>query len=131
MAISTQGTKLKITGTKGEEPINIDVAIKSFPDLGAAPAAIEVTCLSDDSQKFIPGIKGMAAMEFVANYDANVFEQLVGTEGEELTYKINFGETEYSFTGKHNALIVGAGLNVAVDMKVVVLPSSKISKSIA
>ena len=131
MAISTQGTKLKITGTKGEEPINIDVAIKSFPDLGAAPAAIEVTCLLDDSQKFIPGIKGMAVMEFVANYDANVFEQLVGAEGEELTYKINFGETEYSFTGKHNALIVGAGLNVAVDMKVVVLPSSKISKSIA
>ncbi len=131
MAISTQGTILNISGTKGEEPINIDVAIKSFPDLGAAPAAIEVTCLSDDSQKFIPGIKGMAAMEFVANYDADVFEQLVGAEGVDLTYKINFGETEYSFSGQHNALIVGAGLNVAVDMKVVVLPNSKISKAVA
>ncbi|RGD73766.1 hypothetical protein [Anaerofustis stercorihominis] len=128
MAISTQGTILNITGTKGETPINIDVAIKSFPDLGAAPAAIEVTCLSDDSQKFIPGIKGMAAMEFVANYDASVFEQLVGAEGLDLTYKVNFGETEYSFSGKHNALIVGAGLNAAVDMKVVVLPGSKITK---
>ncbi|WP_294468864.1 hypothetical protein [uncultured Anaerofustis sp.] len=129
MAISTQGTILNITGTKGETPINIDVAIKSFPDLGAAPAAIEVTCLSDDSQKFIPGIKGMAAMEFVANYDASVFEQLVGAEGLDLTYKVNFGETEYSFSGKHNALIVGAGLNAAVDMKVVVLPGSKITKA--
>ena len=128
MAISTQGTILNITGTKGETAINIDVAIKSFPDLGAAPAAIEVTCLSDDSQKFIPGIKGMAAMEFVANYDASVFEQLVGAEGLDLTYKVNFGETEYSFSGKHNALIVGEGLNAAVDMKVVVLPGSKITK---
>ena len=128
MAISTQGTILNITGTKGETAINIDVAIKSFPDLGAAPAAIEVTCLSDDSQKFIPGIKGVAAMEFVANYDASVFEQLVGAEGLDLTYKVNFGETEYSFSGKHNALIVGAGLNAAVDMKVVVLPGSKITK---
>ena len=128
MAISTQGTKLKITGTKGEETVNIEVLIKSFPDLGAAPAAIEVTCLSDESQKFIPGIKGMAAMEFVANYDTSVFEKLVDAENLDLTYTLNFDSAEYSFTGKHSVLIVGAGLNASVDMKVVVLPSSKISK---
>ena len=52
----------------------------------------------------------------------------MGAEGLDLTYKVNFGETEYSFSGKHNALIVGAGLNAAVDMKVVVLPGSKITK---
>jgi len=125
MAISTQGTVLKIKGTDTEE---IVVGIKSFPDLGAAPAAIEVTCLSDDSQKFIPGVKGMAAMEFVANYDAEIFDKLVEAEGQELTYTINFGEKSYDFEGKHNALIVGAGLNAAVDMKVVVLPSRKIKE---
>ena len=129
MAISTPGPILNITnGKTGEGAVSIDVAIKSFPDLGAAPAAIEVTTLSDEVQKFIPGIKGMAAMEFVANYDADKFQSLVGAEGQELTYKLNFGDTSYSFTGRHNALIVGGGLNVAVDMKVVVLPSGKISK---
>ena len=126
MAISTQGVKLNISG--GSLVSAIDVNIKSFPDLGAAPAAIEVTSLADDVQKFIPGVKGMAAMEFVANYEADKFTSLTGCENEELTYKLNFGETEYSFTGKHNALIVGGGLNVAVDMKVVVLPSSEITK---
>ena len=37
MAISTQGTVLKIKN--GEEAL-VTVNIKSFPDLGAAPAAI-------------------------------------------------------------------------------------------
>ena len=40
MAISTQGTVLKIK--KGEDAVTT-VNIKSFPDLGAAPAAIDVT----------------------------------------------------------------------------------------
>ncbi|MEI3503759.1 MAG: hypothetical protein V8Q42_09000 [Anaerovoracaceae bacterium] len=82
MAISTQGTILNITnGKTGEGAVSIDVAIKSFPDLGAAPAAIEVTTLSDEVQKFIPGIKGMAAMELVAYYDADKFQSLVGARG--------------------------------------------------
>lgn len=130
MAISTKGVKLNISnGASGEGAVNIDVEIKSFPDLGAAPAAIEVTSLSDDVQKFIPGVKGMAAMEFIANYDAAQFEQLTDNEDKELTYKLNFGDVTYSFTGKHNALIVGGGINVAVDMKVVVIPSSEITKA--
>lgn len=132
MAISTYGTVLKISGEGLSAPI--EVAIKSFPDLGAAPAAIEVTTLKDDAQKFIPGIKGMAAMEFVANYDGAKFEELSGSENKQLTYTLNFGvegsETyrEYRFDGAHTVLIVGGGLNAAVDMKVVVLPSSKIEK---
>ena len=55
MAISTQGTVLKI---KNKEADLVTVNIKSFPDLGAAPAAIDVTTLADTVQKFIPGSKG-------------------------------------------------------------------------
>ncbi|MFQ7472766.1 MAG: hypothetical protein ACLSAO_07850 [Anaerovoracaceae bacterium] len=132
MAISTQGTILNIKNdVTGEGAVNIDVKIKSFPDLGAAPVAIDVTTLADDVQKFIPGVKAMAAMEFVANYDEEQFAQLTGCEDEELTYTLNFGDAKYSFTGKHNALIVGGALNVAVDMKVVALPSSEIKKMTA
>lgn len=130
MAISTQGIFLKIKNNEtGEGAVNIDVDIKSYPDLGAAPAAIDVTTLRDDVQKFIPGVKGMAAMEFVANYDEEQFEKLTACEGKDLTYSLNFGNTTYEFTGQHNALIVAGALNVAVDMKIVVLPSSKIAKT--
>lgn len=129
MAISTQGAKLLIKTTAATPVLVAEVLIKSFPDLGAAPAAIEVTSLADDAQKFIPGVKGMAAMEFVANYDETLFGTLITNENTELQYIMQFSDTlQYKLTGKHNALIVGGGLNVAVDMKVVVIPNSKIEK---
>lgn len=127
MAISTKGTYLNITGTGLSDGIRVD--IKSFPDLGAAPAAIDVTTLADEVQKFIPGVKGMAAMEFVANYDDAKFTELSSHEGEDLTYTMNFGDgTKYKFDGQHNALIVGGALNAALDMKIVVTPSSAVTK---
>jgi len=132
MAISTQGAKLLIKTTDASPTLIAEVLIKSFPDLGAAPAAIEITSLADDAQKFIPGVKGMAAMEFVANYHEATFGTLITNENTELQYIMQFSESlEYKLTGKHNALIVGGGLNVAVDMKVVVIPSSKIEKVVA
>lgn len=130
MAISTKGTYLMITGTGLTE--DVKVAIKSFPDLGAAPAAIEVTTLSDEVQTFIPGVKGMTAMEFVANFDDDEFTVLSGLEGKTLTYTLHFrDEIEYKFDGQHTALIVGGGLNAAVDMKIVVTPSSAVTKATA
>lgn len=133
MAISTQGVVLKICSkTVSGETVTYtkqkEISIKSFPDLGAAPAAIEVTTLADDVQKFIPGIKGMAAMEFVANYNADDFNWLVTNEKTDYVYVLNFGTKKYALEGKHNALIVGGGINAAVDMKIVVLPSSKVDE---
>ena len=125
MAISTQGTVLKIK--KGEDAVTT-VNIKSFPDLGAAPAAIDVTTLADTVQKFIPGVKALAAMEFLANYDKDAFEALKGQEGETLTYSVEFGTNgTFTFTGSHSVAVAGAGLNAAVDMKISVLPSSEIA----
>ena len=102
MAISTKGTVLTVK--KGENK-EIEVKIKSFPDLGVAPAAIDVTSLADDVQKFIPGVKGMGAMEFVANYDETQFAELTACENEELTYVIKINGVNYSMTGQHSALI--------------------------
>jgi len=125
MAISTKGTVLTVK--KGENK-EIEVKIKSFPDLGVAPAAIDVTSLADDVQKFIPGVKGMGAMEFVANYDEAQFAELTACENEELTY-VKINGVNYSMTGQHSALIAAGAVNAAVDMKIVVTPSSKIEKT--
>lgn len=127
MAISTQGTVLKIKNSAGETDI-ATVNIKSFPDLGAAPTAIDVTTLADTVQKFIPGVKALAAMEFVANYDSEVFSTLRQNEGQSLIYSVEFGENgTFTFTGTHSVAIAGAGLNAAVDMKISVLPDSEIT----
>ena len=44
MAISTKGTVLTVKKSDNKE---IEVKIKSFPDLGVAPAAIDVTSLAE------------------------------------------------------------------------------------
>lgn len=128
MAISTQGTVLKI---KLSETSTKEVAIKSFPDLGAVPNAIDVTTLKDDVQKFIPGTKALAAMEFVANYDKADFTALKEAEGSTLEYTVEFGENgaggKFSFTGTHAVTVAGAGVNAAVDMKITILPDSEIT----
>ena len=93
MAISTKGTVLTVKKSDNKE---IEVKIKSFPDLGVAPAAIDVTSLADDVQKFIPGVKGMGAMEFVANYDEAQFAELTACENEELTYVIKINGVNWS-----------------------------------
>ncbi len=125
MAISTQGTILKIK--KGEAAL-ATVNIKSFPDLGAAPTPIDVTTLADSVQKFIPGVKALAAMEFVANYEKEVFASLKEEEGNDLTYSVEFGANgTFTFTGSHSVAVAGAGLNAAVDMKISVLPNGEIT----
>lgn len=125
MAISTQGTVLKIKS--GAEDVTT-VNIKSFPDLGAAPAAIDVTTLADTVQKFIPGTKALAAMEFLANYEQETFSALRAKEGTQLTYSVEFGTSgTFTFTGTHSVAVAGAGLNAAVDMKITVLPNSEIT----
>jgi len=125
MAISTKGTILKI---KKDATEVATVNIKSFPDLGAAPAAIDVTTLADDVQKFIPGVKALAAMEFVANYEKEIFSTLKTNEGETLTYVVDFGDNgTFTVSGTHSVSVAGAGLNAAVDMKISVLPNGEIS----
>ncbi len=127
-----EGIVCRISCPSREEKIALAkeiVKIKSFPDLGVAPAAIDVTSLADDVQKFIPGVKGMGAMEFVANYDEAQFAELTACENEELTYVIKINGVNYSLTGQHSALIAAGAVNAAVDMKIVVTPSSKIEKT--
>lgn len=121
MAISTKGTVLKIYN--GAEQA-VEVAIKSFPDLGAAPTAIDVTTLKDEVQRFIPGVKTLSAMEFVANYDKDTFEQLQGLEGTALKYSLEFGDVaKYEVNGTHAVTIAAGAMNAAVDMKLTVLPN--------
>ena len=126
MAITTQGAKLKITN--GSTVKNVD--IKTFPDLGAAPNLIECTTLSDDVQKFVEGVKPMAAIEFTANYDSTLFSELKGMEGQQNTYEVSFGDAgangSFSWTGSHTAIVVGGGVNAVLDMKLSVLPDSEI-----
>ncbi len=124
MAISTYPITLKADGTKLCD-------IKDFPDLGGAPEMLETTTLSDAAKTYIAGIKDQQALEFTANYSAvdyaavnaltttTPFTLEFGTDGESGTF---------TFSGTASAYIVGAGVNEVVDMRIVIVPSTAITK---
>lgn len=124
MAISTYPITLKAGGTKLCD-------IKDFPDLGGAPEMLEVTTLSDAAKTYIEGIQEQSALEFTANYSAMDYAACVKPAG--TVFTLEFGTAGasgiFTWTGSSSAYVVGAGVNEVVDMKVVCVPSTAITKS--
>lgn len=115
------------------------VDIKSFPDLGGAPEALDVTTLSDGARRYIPGIQGQDAMTFTANYSATDYTTLKGLEGAEKDLAVWFGGTgsgadvtptggdgKFEFKGYVSVHVNGGGVNEAVEMTITVMPTTKI-----
>lgn len=109
------------------------VDIKDFPDLGGAPDALEVTTLSDSSQVYIPGIKKQSSFEFTANYDETTYDTIASlTSAGTKYFSIDFGadslQGSFYFQGYAYVYVVGAGVNSVVEMKVVIVPTSAITR---
>lgn len=125
MAISTYPVTLKAGGTKLCD-------IKDFPDLGGAPDMLETTTLSDAAKTYIAGIQDQQALEFTANYTAVAYaavNALTTTTAFTLEFGTDGASGIFSWSGTASAYIVGAGVNEVVDMKIVIVPSTAITKS--
>ncbi len=125
MAISTYPITLKAGGTKLCD-------IKDFPDLGGAPEMLETTTLSDAAKTYIAGIQDQQALEFTANYAAAAYASinaLTTTTAFTLEFGTDGASGTFAFSGTASAYIVGAGVNEVVDMKIVIVPSTAITKS--
>ena len=142
MAITSFKTYLMNKGSGSTYSKLVD--IKEFPDLGGAPDTIDVTTLSDPSQVLLPDIEKPGQMEFVANYSDDDYATLKALEGTELNLAVWFGATEssgvytpdgssgkFEFKGYIKVYVKGAGVSSAVDMGVVVTPTSAITKAAA
>lgn len=129
MAISTYLVQLmyKATGSEYTKLVNI----KDFPDLGGAPDMIETTTLSDPMRTYIPGVQDTQQLEFTSNYDKADFDK-INTLADSQDFQIWLGpdgaDGKFGFSGAIMAYIVGGGVSEAVDMKVVVTPSTQITK---
>jgi hypothetical protein len=125
MAISTYPVTLKAGGSKLCD-------VKDFPDLGGAPELLETTTLSDSSRTYIQGIKDQQALEFTANYDAAAYEA-VNALTTTTTFTLEFGTDGaggiFTWSGTASAYILGAGVNEVVEMRIVIIPSTPITKS--
>lgn len=141
MAITSFKTYLMKKGSSDNTYAKL-VDIKEFPDLGKAPDTIDVTTLSDPSQVLLPDIEKPGQMEFVSNYTATDYATLKALEGTEQDLAVWFGATEssgtytpdgsagkFEFKGYIRVYVKGAGVSSAVDMGVVVTPTSAIVKA--
>lgn len=125
MAISTYPITLKAAGTKLCD-------IKDFPDLGGAPESLDATTLSDAAKVYIAGIKDQQAIEFTANFDAATYatiNALTTTTAFTLEFGSSGASGIFAWSGTASAYVVGAGVNGVVEMKIVIVPSTAITKS--
>ena len=128
-AYSTIDTVLKAGSTSGS--LTKLCKIKSYPDLGAAPDNLETTDLEDDQQTFVPGVRSMDNMEFVANYTPEAYSAVKATANTEQYYALEMGTNGaqgiFTWTGQHDVYVNGGDVNAVREMTITVTPSSTIS----
>lgn len=124
--INTIGTVLKYGATA--ETVAKLCPIQDYPDLGGAPEMIEVTDLDDDTQRFILGVQSIGAFEFTANYTKTLFTALTANSRTTGFYELEFDTGDaHVWQGQHVVYIVGAGVNAARQMKIVIAPTTKVT----
>ena len=124
------------------------VNIKDMGQIGGSPEMIETTTLSDPMQTFIKGIQMLQSdgLPFTCNYtlaDYNAIKTLEDADNE-LDFAIWFGATtsqgvdtpsgsngKFEFKGKVSVYVDGAGVNEVINMIVTIVPSTKITQSVA
>lgn len=107
------------------------VDIKDFPDLGAAPEALETTTTSDPARTYIPGIENTEQKSFTCNYNPTDYATLVALKGTEINVGMWFGASEaggvytadgnmgkFSGKGYLDVFVNGSGINEVVNMTV-------------
>ncbi len=117
MAISSFNTKLMI-GTKTYD-------IKDFPSILGQRSALETTTLSDDAQKYIPGIRQQSdTFPFLMNYDADTYDEINKLTGEQ-ECKLTFSDgSGFTWQGYVSASINEGSVDAVLEMTVNVTPSS-------
>ncbi|MGN0558375.1 MAG: phage tail protein [Acutalibacteraceae bacterium] len=139
MAISTYKIFLMQKDTSDYKKL---IDIKSFPDLGGEPEALDTTTLSDKQQTYIPGIEKTEPLKFNANYTLSDYKKLKALEDKELDLSVWLGGEEaadtvtptgsdgkYNFKGYISVYLNGGGVNEVVGMTISVAPTTAITIS--
>lgn len=126
-AISTIGTILKFGTSAGS--LTELCKIKSFPQLGGEREQIEVTDLTDTAQTFVPGVQSVESMTFTANFLVTTFTSLKANALKDGYFELDFGATggKATWEGQYDVYVNEGGVNDAVEMTIVVYPSTVIT----
>lgn len=109
------------------------VDIKDYPDMGAAPEALETTTMSDPAETYVNSIMSNSAKEFTTNYHPDYFDAVADKANTHQLYSLEFGENgeygKFYWWGEHSVpWLVGAGVKTVPDMRFSVAPASAVLK---
>lgn len=122
--ISTYNTKFEY-GTS--ETSMTSVKVKTFPEVAAKRSSIDVTDLSDDAKRYIPGIRETPeTLDFDANYDPTVLSTIEALRDNNSIYqKLTFSDgSGYKWQGGLSCALKAGNVNEAVSMTISSIPST-------
>lgn len=121
MAVSTYGTTFKY----GETSADTTLEIKSYPQIMAKRAALDVTTLNDDAKIFIQGIRETPdSLDFTMNYDPTIFAAINALDKPqkcELSFSDGSGFTFDAYLSASNN---EGAVNAVAEMVVSAMPTS-------
>ena len=121
MALHTYNTVLKYGATSPTTPINI----KDFPSILGKRSSVEITDLSDDAQRFIPGIRQQSeSFDFLANYDPTVYSTINELDATQKCALIYADGSGYTWEGKISASVNEGSVDGVVEMTISITPES-------
>lgn len=105
--------------------------IKDFPSLVEPREAVEVTTLSDLSQKYIKGIRTSSGqLDFTCNYDEAVYDALLAKVDTDKYFQLVFGDdSTFEWEGSFDLSLAEGSQNSPVEMIISIYPSSEITKA--
>ena len=130
MPISTAKTYLMYESAPSTFTKLLDVI--NYPDMGSAPAKIDVTDLSATKMKtFINGLQEAPDLTFEANYDETVYNAVVAISGLKDTFQLQFGtagvDGKFQWQGTPTIWVNGGGVDEARRMTVQISVESEIT----
>lgn len=121
MALHTKGSMLKYGTTSPTK----ELKIKSFPSILGKRSSVEVTDLSDDAQRFIPGIRQQGeSFDFTANYDPEVYAEINGLDATQKCALVYSDGSGYTWDGKLSASVNEGGVDAALEMTISITPET-------
>lgn len=119
--ISTYMSVLKY----GSDSPTKELKIKSFPSVLGKRSSLEVTDLSDDAQRFIPGVRSQSdSFEFTANYDAAVYEEIDNLDAVQKCSLTFSDKSGYTWDGYISASVNEGGVDAVIEMTIAITPTS-------
>lgn len=121
MALHTKNTVLKYGSTSP----STELRIKDFPSILGKRSSVEVTDLSDDAQRFIPGIRQQGeSFDFLANYDATEYSKINELDGVQKCALVYSDGSGYTWDGYISASVNEGAVDGVIEMTVSITPTS-------